>query len=260
MPFLLIKNKNYKKVLLIIITVLSLNTLYNKVILPYFKVTPTSIRETLSIPFQQTARYVKYHEKEITIKDREAINRLLSYNKIREKYNPELADPVKNTFNKDYTKEDLDAYWNIWLKGLKKHPITYIEATIHNTYGYFYPIKINWYIYNKHQKYLEEDNIDYKYIKSTSILRTYLKYLGWIFPFIPIIGLLVNIGFNTWLLLFLLFFLISKKKYKSIIYLLPSFITLLVCFASPANAYFRYAMPIIFSMPIIISLFLKEIK
>jgi hypothetical protein len=34
--------------------------------LPYFHVTQTSIREVLSIPFQQTARYVKYYGNDVT--------------------------------------------------------------------------------------------------------------------------------------------------------------------------------------------------
>ena len=48
---------------------LSLTTCYSKVILPYFKITNGSIREMLSIPFQQTARYVKNHGDEISEED-----------------------------------------------------------------------------------------------------------------------------------------------------------------------------------------------
>ena len=51
-----------------------------------------------------------------------------------------------------------------------------------------------------------------------------------IFPYIPFIGLLINIGFNTWILLFMLSYLFYRKKYKDIILLIPSFLILLVCF------------------------------
>ena len=53
------------------------------------------------------------------------------------------------------------------------------------------------------------------------------------------------------------FYLFYKKEYKNIIYLVPSFIILLMCFLSPANTYFRYALPNMFAMPVIISIFNK---
>lgn len=54
-------------------------TLLNQVIMPYFKITPGSIREMLSVPFQQTARYVSLHPEEVTDSEREAIDRVLGY-------------------------------------------------------------------------------------------------------------------------------------------------------------------------------------
>ena len=92
------------------------------------------------------------------------------------------------------------------------------------------------------------------------ILRTQLSAIGLVFPYIPLIGLLVNIGFNTWVILFLFNYLLYKKKYRDIIWLMPSITTILVCFASPANTYFRYALPYIFSMPLIIGLLFHSIK
>ncbi len=52
----------------------------------------------------------------------------------------------------------------------------------------------------------------------------------------------------------MLFYLIDKKRYKDIIYILPCIAGLLVCIASPANTYFRYALPNIISVPIILLL------
>jgi len=55
-------------------------------------------------------------------------------------------------------------------------------------------------------------------------------------------------------------YLIYKQKYKEIIIYLPAFIILLVCIASPVNTYFRYALPNIFGMPLMIGIFLSLIK
>ena len=259
-PFLLIKNKKWPKYLVVILLVFGSYKIYNNIILPSLKVTPTSIRETLSIPFQQTARYIKYHEKDISKNDKKQINKILKYNVIKKKYNPELSDPVKATFNKDYTKEDLTNYFKVWMKGFFKHPITYVEATINNTYGYLCPLKTNWYIYYKYRDELkEQDKIDYHYNeleKSRYVLSGY----GVVFQFIPVIGLLVNIGFNSWILLYLLYYLFINKRYKEITILLPGLVSLLVCFASPANTYFRYALPYVASAPLIIYLIINNIN
>ena len=106
-PFLLINNKKVGKYLIIILIVFGSYKTYNNIILPSLKVTPTSIREALSIPFQQTARYINYHEKDLSEKDKKIINNVLNYKKIKKNYKPELSDPVKNTFNKDSSKKDL---------------------------------------------------------------------------------------------------------------------------------------------------------
>lgn len=261
-PFLLLikKTKKYKyKIITLIILFLGFNFTYNNIILPYFKITPTSIRETLSIPFQQTARYVKYHESEISDNEKEAIDKVLEYATLKERYKNEIADPVKNKYNKYTTNEELKDYFKVWFIELLKHPKTYIEATINNTYGYYYPIKTNWYIYHKFDSRIVKDGFDYHYNNlntSRKILTTY----GQTFQSIPILNIFVNIGINVWILIFMLSYLIYLKKYKEIIYLSPSFILILVCIASPVNTYFRYAMPYVFALMLNYGLFMKEVK
>ncbi len=255
-PFLLFY-KNKKQILMIFLLMLTFNITYNKVILPYFKITPSSIREVLSIPFQQTARYVNEYDSELSEKDKKIIDQILEYDTLATRYNPELADPVKNKFNRYYKSEDLKEYFKVWKKGLFKHPITYIEATVHNTYGYFYPFKTNWYFYHKYDTRIVKKGFDYHY-NSLSSERNFLTIIATIFPYIPVIGFLVNIGFNSWILLFMACYLIYQKKYKSLVVLLPSFVVLLVCIASPANTYFRYALPNIFAMPLLFGIFLKD--
>ena len=257
-PFLfLTSKKNLKKYLLIFLVVISFYFSYNKVILPHFKITNGSVREMLSVPFQQTARYVKEHKNEVTKSEKKAIDKILDYDTIDKRYNPKLADPVKNKFNRYYTNNDLKNYFKVWFLELKKHPITYIEATINNTYGYFYPVETNWYVYIIPKKIVNDFGFNYSF-NSLYILRYVLSAIALVFPYIPFIGLFVNIGFNTWILLFMLSYLLYKKNYKSIIYILPSLILLLVCFVSPANTYFRYALPNIFLMPTLFSMFIKE--
>ena len=259
-PFIIgYSKKNRIKTLAVFAIFLSLTTCYSKVILPYFKITNGSIREMLSIPFQQTARYVKYNGDEVSEEDKRAIDKILTYDTIIERYKPELSDPVKNKYNKYATNEDLKEYFKAWYRGLKKHPETYIEATINNTYGYFYPNAIKWYTYHKFDARITKDNlVDYSYNDLQGIRDIIVSYQG-IFPYIPFIGLISNIGFNTWILLIMGVYLITFKKKEYLIVLMPLYASVLICIASPANTYFRYAMPYIFSNCALIPLLLNSI-
>lgn len=260
-PLLIFLCKNiWKKLLFVFLIILGFNTCYNKVVLPYFKITPGSIREQLSIPFQQTARFVKYNSHMLTDEDRYIIDRVLIIPDLASRYNPKLSDPVKNKFNRYATDEEIKDYFGVWVKHLFKDPVLYVDATINNVYGYFYPFTSNWYIYHNYNDTIVEDGFNYHFIDEFAGSRKFLKEFGIGFPSIPIIGFISNIGFNVWILFMLVGYLIYSKKNAGIVILLPSLVLLLVCVASPANTYFRYAMPYVFAMPIMICMVLNYVK
>ncbi len=260
-PFLIIVMKGSRKRLLLVgLCFLALYGGYFKVLLPGLHITNGSVREMLSIPFQQTARTVRDHEKDLTEEEKKIIDKVLGYEDLAERYDPELADPVKNKYNRYAEKEDLAAYFGVWFKGLLRHPDTYIQATMNNAYGFFYPDKTKWYIYYKYDgRITENDLVDYHY-NGLKGLRSILRDFGRGFPYIPLVGLLSNIGFNTWLLLYMAFRIFEKNRRKYMVALLPYLITVLICVASPANTYFRYSMPYIFAMPLMAAFFITVIK
>lgn len=258
LPFtLIIARKKWKQLLTVMVCVFGFYGVFDKVILPYYKITPGSIREMLSVPFQQTARLAKYHGDELTEEGIAAIDKILGYDDLAERYDPELADPVKNEFNKYATDEDLKEYFKVWFNGLIKHPGTYIEATMNNVYGFFYPEKTKWYVYYKFDDRITENGFDYHY-NSLETSRNILSEYAVAFPYIPGIGLISNIGFNVWIIFTLFAYAIYKKLYKNILVLAPALILILVCVVGPANTYFRYALPFIFAMPFIIGVFLEK--
>ena len=258
LPFtLIIARKKWKQLLTVMVCVFGFYGVFDKVILPYYKITPGSIREVLSVPFQQTARLAKYHGNEFTEEEIAVIDKILGYDDLAERYDPELADPVKNEFNKYATDEDLKEYFKVWFNGLIKHPGTYIEATMNNVYGFFYPEKTKWYVYYKFDDRITENGFDYHY-NSLETSRNILSKYAVAFPYIPGIGLISNIGFNVWIIFTLFAYAIYKKLYKNILILAPALILILVCVVGPANTYFRYALPFIFAMPFIIGVFLEK--
>ena len=90
----------------------------------------------LSIPFQQTARYVHDLEYDVTPEEQAAINAILPYEELGELYNPELSDPVKDRM-KSVTGDEFKRYLNAWLVMGLRHPGVFIQATLKNTYTYF---------------------------------------------------------------------------------------------------------------------------
>ena len=255
-PFLIILyNKKWKKILLVLILPLILFGMYDKLLLPSLNVTDASIKEVLTVPFMQVARVVKYNSSKISYKDEEIINKVLNYDAMKNNYNPDLADSIKDTYNKDATKQDLKDFFGIWLKYLKKYPLVYLESLINSTYGYFFPevgeryatlavdarVGTNTYInITPREKYKDARQISHQ-----------INQIQASFPFLWFFN---HVAFYDWFLIFSFLYIIRKKQYKYLIPLAPLLSVLLVCLASPVNGSFRYILPIVFSVPIILTI------
>jgi hypothetical protein len=100
---------------------------------------PSSTVVMLSVPLQQIARTVKYHDNTISAVDRGIINEILPTSQLGDKYNPNLSDPVMWAFNKDSFERDRLKYIKIWFRLGVSHKKTYIAAFVYNSYGYMYP-------------------------------------------------------------------------------------------------------------------------
>lgn len=255
---IVLKEKRLQLILTIIAT-LFVYEAHNKILLPIMHITPGSIREVFSVPFQQTARYVKYHSEDLDSHEVEVIDKVLGYDTLAKRYKPNIVDPVKNEFNKETTTEDLKEYFKVWGHGLINHPMTYINATVNTVYGYFYPNTSNWYIYHNYDHRLINSGIDYHYNK-LEIPRQILSGFGLAYPYIPLLGAQVNIGWNVWIYMLLLTYLIIEKQKKYIPLLMPAFVLLLTCVVGPVNTYFRYMVPIVFSLPFIISVIITSLN
>ena len=68
-----------------------------------------SVGEALSVPMQQTARYIRDYGNEVTDDERTAIEKVLDYDAIAQSYMPELSDGVKQYY-KNPGKGDLARY------------------------------------------------------------------------------------------------------------------------------------------------------
>ena len=73
------------------------------IITQVYHVEKDSPKEMFSLPFQQTARYVKEYGDEIPGEEREVIAKVLDYDSLAEIYEPMTADPVKTTYRSGST-------------------------------------------------------------------------------------------------------------------------------------------------------------
>lgn len=267
----LLLNKNIRKLGIVsIVCVAIFSSTYSKIILPSLGIASGSVREMLSIPFQQTARYIRDYPDEITPEEKESISAVFNYDKLAKSYDPDISDPVKNCFYSNATSEDLKQYFSTWLQMLFKHPSVYIEATMDNTYKYFYP-DTNYamnYSYEYSEKVMVRTNessqvldLNFYYPENLRTLRTNYQGLRESLFKIPILSILLCPSTYTWIFILWCFYCIKIKDYKVLSYTAVLGIQVLIFIAGPTNGvYFRYLYPFTISLPTIILLGMNNIN
>lgn len=259
--FLLLFAVQKRKIGMILAFIMIFHVAFNSFVLPFMGVSEGSKKEMLSVPFQQTARYVSLYENELTNKEIDIIDHVLSYSVIKEKYNPINSDPVKNSFRHP-SKQSFMEYVKVWLHQFKKHPSCYIQATLNNCFGYFYPGYIQNSISNM-QFYIKGEplatgDLNIHYVHANSVRNVLANYSLLWFK-LPGISLLLYPGTYTWLLLICFGTLMRDKKYKECIAgSLPLF-TIAICLISPVNGYLRYMLPVMVFMPLMVAFTINSV-
>lgn len=230
--------------------------LYSNVLLLNLGIQKGGMQESLSIPFQQTARYLKLHPDDISEAEKETIGKVLNVDNIADLYNPLLSDPVKSTFHG--SKSDLLEYFKVWFQLFFRHPITYADAALHTCYGFFYP--------NARE---DRNQIVGLYIGTISdgeiIFYQPASLRGWLIALAeftyflercPITFPFYNVPLHMWAAIWLIIYWLKKRSMTNIILLMPSIVGILVCIASPTwwNNGFRYALPIVCANPFLLAL------
>lgn len=226
----------------------------------HYNIRENSIRNALSLPFQQTARYVKEYPEEVTRQERKAINKVLDYDVLAEKYNPKISDPVKATFRNKATLSDLFRYLQVWLAQGIKHPGVYVQATVNQNYYLLYPMIENNTFYDitvypdrpRYQVLYEETGIhEVEWISRMDDTRTAFNKL--LFSF-PVAGLLTNIAIVNILLLFVFYYVLRQKNYLFFVPALPLILSNIIIVLAPViQGHPRYAFPILYTVPVLLA-------
>lgn len=231
--------------------------LVEDVYMPMKGIEAGEVGEALSIPLQQTARYIKTHYEEMSEEERAILQSLFSVELTELQYNPELSDPVKEAFPAHPTKEQYRDYFTIWFQQLLRHPDTYIQAFINQNYGYFYPNRREFQeslcvirILGRSKLNPDEFYFDMAFLPRWEAGRDWVEETIQLVYRMPVIGMLFSAGTHVYLLLGCLVYLLVKNKKREILLLIPSLSMVLVCLASPVGAKIRYMLPVMVVLPL----------
>lgn len=228
----------------------------NTLVIDALQLTPVNQVEALSIPLQQIARYVTYHEDELTEEEKHTINRVVLYDGIPERYNPEISDPIKDRY-RNTNEEEWTNFWQLWLSKLKDDPALYITATMNNIFGYIDPfyyqdVLSRYPLYTKSAiKEADQDAVYSEYYFPVE-QRNNANDTANLWENIPGLSLVVSCGTYTWIGFILIAGLLRKRLWRSALLFTAPLMTLLICFASPVNGLLRYMLPIMAVIPVMI--------
>lgn len=244
-----LKKQDRKRVLLVLLaTVLVYGGITEGLYYSVLDMAKPSPAEALSIPFQQTARYVVYYGDELTEYEREVIDRVLSVEGMAG-YDPVISDPVKYY----YRGADLGEYFKVWFQMFWKHPGCYVSAFINKGYGYLAPVSQNieaWIgLEGDYYAYDRELGIHHVFDPDLSIVLVQIWHLSLA---LPLFKYLCTPGMYTWILLVLILLLWKHRKFGALILFVPSIMNVLVCLASPLAGAIRYELPTVAAIPMLI--------
>lgn len=242
------------------------------ILFPALKISPGSRREKLCLPFQQTAYYLNKFPEEVTEEEKAVIGAVLDYDYMTTCYVWNRADPAKQTFNEYCTDEELSDYFRVWWEMFTKHPLVYFEATLHQTYGYFYPSAgflfrvpyqdSDWLMQHTNKK-CEEIGADFHYPEALSGYR-WLYEKGWeLIARIPPVLVLSLSATYLWSLILLFFYFIRRKRWAAFAVSWQLIVQYAVCFAGPFDGTcFRYIYPMAMTLiPLLLcGIFLNRVE
>ena len=241
-------------------TALALVFAFNLLLVPALGIPDATASGLYSVPFQQSARTLRDHT--VSAEEYAEIDRVLDAAALPALYETNISDPVKYTF-RQYGRgraaetEALARYRQTWLSMFREYPLTYLEAFVAGSAGYYaFTPKIDasrTYNYQGGVRFTFEtvpagaDPLDLHtaqipaFQMARELFAAYAR--GW--RRVPVLELFLFCAAYTWLLAAAALSLIRQKRARELAAFLPALLTLLTCVLSPVNDYFRYFLPVV---------------
>ena len=248
---LLLLRKSTKRVLVILVVViLVLTWILTNPVLDHLNVGATDFVEGLAVPFQQIARVITMGY-ELEPQEYELLDRVFYVDMIPEVFMHGCVDPIKRAaFREDgriHLTENWKEYVELWFQMAKKYPGEYVKAWIELTKGYWnggykYPIY-----------FTGGENQAIGIVRPESLplqgmFRNYFTFVESLIVSQP----LYSIGLHAWILFGCLVLNIQKKR-TELVLAIPGIIILVgLWLGTPVYTEFRYAYPMILSIPLVL--------
>ena len=250
-------------VLALLLPVLAAN-LIQSALMSHYDIEKGSIREALSLPIQQTARYVLERGDEVTAEERAAIAAVLDYDNMARDYFPMESDPVKDAFNPEATAADVLNYLKTWLRMGLKHPLVYVKATVNQSYPLVYPFaecgRLANGTLNRYHLYAAE-TIGIHDVEVAPRLNNIRNEFNNDLFYLPFTGLVCSIPVHVLVLMFLCCYALSRRRWCFLIPALPLLLSVGIVLLAPGiSGTPRYAFPIVYSLPVVMAYYYSLVK
>lgn len=248
---LILMGKRQKKLIILMTLVLVVSWLLINPVLTLLGVKETNMVEAFAVPMQQVARVIS-QGRELTQQETELLGEIFWLDKVPDLYDPLTVDPIKfETFRYDqvpYILENPGEYLKLYFSLGLKYPGDYWKAWIDETKGYWNGGYFFW-IYTKQMDVnpygivnTVEENLIQKLFAAAF---RYLEKPAFLQP-------LVSIGLHVWALIACTLINGLKKREEFLLGIPLLVLVAGLWLGTPVYSEFRYAYPIILSMPLIL--------
>lgn len=225
-------------------------------------------QEILTVPIQQLARTYKFNPEVFGPDDRAALHEILPEEALV-LYNPKLSDPVKVHFQNSVYDADKARYVKLWIKiGLQK-PLSYINAWLMNSYGFWYPDTVIdvysgntafTFTYGESSYFgYEVEEPGYRDSKIPWLDKAYRKLsLEISQEKVPIYSMLYSPGGIFWCIAFVFAYMLYRRKYRIVVPCLMVLVVWLTVILGPTYLP-RYVLIFWFGLPLFAAMLLEEL-
>lgn len=267
-PFLAFYQKKYRKRVLIWAAIsIAGCLLVNGGLKVAFHADDSENQEILTVPIQQLARTYKYEPEVFSEADVKTLHEILPEEALV-MYNARLSDPVKYRFRNDAFAADKSKYIKLWAKiGLKK-PLSYLNAWLMTSYGFWYPdTVINVYGGNSVFTFTYKDSSYFGYeVELPGERDSKIPWLDEVYrrlsleieqEKVPILSMLFSPGGLFWLFAFVFSYMLYRRNYHI---LMPCIMVLAVWLTVILGPTYlpRYVLIFWFGLPLFAAVLLEE--
>lgn len=242
---LLLYRKSIRRLLsAVILSLLAAHWAIILVLCPALNILPPADYENYSLFYYITGYYCQNHAQELSDEDIGIISDVLDYNAVLTKFNADQNNDVKYTFHAE-SSEQVRRYIALNLKFLFRHPLTVLEAIVYSRCDYFLPL------------YSGSENIMGK-MHSTWLdgpILDHLDAIQWNLNVKSPLRALNFSGLYNWLCLIVTVAAVENKRTEKFMICLPALLMTLGLLTTHTNGAVRYALPIIYCVPMMLLLF-----